>query len=339
MRKPIILITGINGEIGHGLVEYLSNKSNYSIIGLDLKPPDSFIQKRVDDYVVGNILDKDLLERLNAEFEISTIFHLAAILSTRAEFSPRIAHDVNVTGTINLLDLAIEQGQSLGRAVKFFFPSSIAVYGISNLILRNNTGPVPEDQFRYPQTMYGCNKLYCENIGTYFARHYKRLSVESSTNLVDFRSIRLPGLISAHTMPSGGSSDYAPEMIHAAAMKKPYTCFVRENTVMPFMTMPDAIRAILLLVKAPENSLSRMVYNITSFSPLARDFRNKILSHFSDAKITFEVNDKRQAIVDSWPREIDDTSAREDWNWKPVHNFNSAFEDYLIPEICKKYGL
>ena len=338
MRKPIILITGANGEIGHGLIRSLSKKAREDRVGLDLDVLDKSIRPFVQESIQGNILERNLLARINAEFEVSAIYHLAAILSTRAEFSPMTAHDVNVGGTINLFHLAMEQSLSQGRPVKFFFPSSIAVYGMTDIDTKNSAGPVSEDDYRHPETIYGCNKLYCENLGIYFSRFYKRLSAESSRGRVDFRSIRLPGLISIHTLPAGGTSDYAPEMIHSAAQNIPYQCFVREDSALPFMTMGDAIKAILQLMEAKEDSLSRSVYNVTSFSPSAAEFRKKTLTYFPEAKIDFIINEKRQSIVDSWPAQVDDSKARNDWDWEPEHDFDSAFENYLIPEIKKRYS-
>ena len=335
MRRPVTLITGANGEIGHGLITLLYDKGKKNMIGLDIDPLDNTVRDKVEEGIQGNVLDRNLLERINTEYEISAVYHLAAILSTRAEFSPMTAHDVNVGGTINLLHLAMEQAISQGRVVKFFYPSSIATYGMGGSDTKGKAGRITEDQYRYPETMYGCNKLYCESLGIYFSRHYKRLAVESSAGMVDFRAIRFPGLISATTQPSGGTSDYGPEMIHTAARGEAYSCFVREDTIMPFMTMPDAIRAILLLMDAPRESLSRLVYHITAFSRSAGEFRDKILSYIPDAEINFVTHDKRQSVVDSWPADLDDSAARNDWEWEPTDDFDGAFEDYLMPEIRK----
>tara|TARA_B100000315_G_scaffold2994_1_gene2970 strand:- start:1271 stop:2290 length:1020 start_codon:yes stop_codon:yes gene_type:complete len=338
MRKPVILITGANGEIGHGLIRSLSKKGGPPIVALDINQLDSSLNDNVRDAILGNVLDRNLLERLNAEFEISAIYHLAAVLSTRAEFSPMTAHHVNVGGTINMLDLAMEQAASRKKTVQFFFPSSIAVYGMGGGENKGSAGSITEDDFGHPETMYGCNKLHCENLGIYFSNHYKRLSVESSAGLVDFRAIRFPGLISAHTLPSGGTTDYGPEMIHAAAQSQPYSCFVSEITALPFMTMPDAIRAIVQLMNTPPDNLSRSVYHIMAFSAAAHQFKEKIVSYFPEAEIEFSINDKRQSIVDSWPAEVDDSAARRDWGWNPEHDFESAFDDYLIPEIRRRYA-
>ena len=337
MRTPVILVTGINGEIGHGLVRALSGNGADNIIGIDLNPADEFIIGHTQECIVGNILDRNLLERLNAHYEISAIYHMAALLSTRAEFSPITAHEVNVDGTLNLLNLAMEQAISRDKPVKFFFPSSIAVYGIPSLEEKTRAGAIGEDQYRYPQTMYGCNKLYCESLGTYFALHYKRLSASRIPHQVDFRAIRFPGIISAHTLPSGGTSDYAPEMIHAAAKGEHYPCFVREDATIPFMTMDDAIRAIQMLMDVPRDTLHQPVYNIRAFNPSAGVFYRKVQEYYPKADIEFVINDNRQSIIDSWPADVDDNAARSDWGWQPQHDLDNAFEEYLIPEIRRRY--
>jgi nucleoside-diphosphate-sugar epimerase len=184
--------------------------------------------------------------------------------------------------------------------------------------------------------MYGCNKLYCEHLGRYYARHYKQLTAGAVPH-VDFRCVRFPGLISAMTAPSGGTSDYAPEMIHAAAMGKPYACFVRPDTRIPFMTMPDAVDALLTLAKADRSRLTRCAYNLSAFSSTAEDIRNAVMHAFPDADIRFFADAKRQAIVDSWPAEVDDSAARADWGFAPKYDFTHAFDDYLIPTIRGRY--
>src|SRR4051812_14890623 len=155
--------------------------------------------------------------------------------------------------------------------------------------------------------------------------------------MVDFRSIRFPGLISAETTPSGGTSDFAPEMIHAAAEGKPYACFVRPDTRIPFMAMPDAIEALVKLALTPKEKLSRFTYNIGAFSPSAEEIREIVLKAFPKAQITTEVDAKRQGIVDSWPEDVDDTAARRDWGHSPKYDLRSAFEGYLIPTIPMRY--
>jgi nucleoside-diphosphate-sugar epimerase len=203
---------------------------------------------------------------------------------------------------------------------------------------KDRTGKVKEDDFNFPTTMYGANKLYCEHLGRYYAHHYKQLAAEQLSGKVDFRCIRFPGLISAETVPSGGTSDFAPEMIHAAAAGKPYDCFVRPDTRIPFMAMPDAVAAILRLMAAGKERLTRSVYNIGAFSPSAAEVEAAVRAAFPSAKIATKVDIKRQGIVDSWPGDVDDSSARRDWGHAPAYDFNTAFHDYLIPRIRNRYA-
>jgi threonine 3-dehydrogenase len=339
IRKPATLITGANGEMGHGLIESLADRGSGTLIAMDVRPIDDSLRAKCAATVVGDILDVRLLERLQSEYEVHTIYHLAALLSTRAEFTPEAAHKVNVEGTMLLLKLAIEQSRWHGHAVKFLFPSSIAVYGLPSLQEKHRAGKVKESEWNFPITMYGCNKLYCEHLGRYYSRHYRQLAADAEKGGVDFRSIRFPGLISAVTLPSGGTSDYAPEMIHAAAQGKPYHCFVREDVRIPFMVMPDAIAALLRLEAAPQESLSLPVYNITAFNPSASEIRDIVVRAFPKAAVTFHPDDRRQVILDSWPADVDDASARRDWGQKPEYDLGRAFEQYLIPDIRKRYGV
>lgn len=337
MRKPVVLITGASGEIGHGLIERLSENGGHTLVSLDVRELPAELKARVHREFVGSILDKSLLDRILAEYEVDLIFHLAALLSTRGEFTPVAAHQVNVEGTLNLLEFAQRQGESHGRPVVFVYPSSIAVYGLPDLPTKAAAGKVKEDQFLEPITMYGCNKLYCEHLGRYYARHYRQLAAEPQAGKVDFRCVRFPGLISAVTVPSGGTSDFAPEMIHAAAKGEPYACFVREDTQIPFMAMPDGVDALLQLAAAPRENLTQTVYNLGSFSPTAEEIRKLVVEAFPGAAISYKVDTKRQAIVDSWPADVDDTAARRDWGFAPRYDLQRAFGEYLIPTIRTRY--
>lgn len=337
-RQPVVLITGASGEIGHSLIDRLSTNPDRPVVTLDLAPLAPGIASKVRQHYVGSILDQQLLDRILAEFEIDHIYHLAAVLSTRGEFAPMTAHKVNVEGTLMMLEFAQREGESHGRSVMFIYPSSIAAFGIPSLDIKRTLGPVTEDLFNTPSTMYGCNKLYGEHLGAYYSRHYRQLSAEPVRNRVDFRGLRFPGLISALTTPSGGTSDYAPEMIHAAAQNKPYACFVRPDTRIPFMAMPDAVDAILKLAEAPRERLTRGTYNISAFSPTAEEIRQEVIRAFPNAEITTQVDEKRQGIVDSWPAEADDSAARKDWGHSPKFGFEAAFREYLIPTIRKRYS-
>ncbi|HKT81308.1 MAG TPA: NAD-dependent epimerase/dehydratase family protein [Vicinamibacterales bacterium] len=335
MRRPVVLITGAGGEIGHALVAQLA-AAGRQIITLDLNALDTKSAPLVAREFIGSVTDRAVLDRMLAEFEVDCMFHLAALLSTRAEFTPERAHHVNVEGTLNLLEFAQREGESHGRPVVFIYPSSIAAYGLPDVATKMRAGRVREGEYPHPTTMYGCNKLYCEELGRYFARHYKQLSA-NVTPQVDFRSVRFPGLISATTVPAGGTSDFASEMIHAAARGEPYECFVRADTTLPFMAMPDASTALVTLADAPRSRLSQTAYNVGSFSRSAADIAAAVTAAFPAARIAYKIDAKRQGIVDSWPADVDDSAARSDWNFRPAYDFDRAFREYLIPTISTYY--
>jgi threonine 3-dehydrogenase len=338
VRKPVVLITGAGGEIGHGLIDRLAGLSGRAIVTLDVARLDPSIAGKVDREVTGSILDRGVLERVLAEFRVELIFHLAALLSTRAEFTPVSAHKVNVEGTLNLLEFAQREAESHGRPVVFMYPSSIAAYGLPDLDAKMRAAKVREDEWAAPTTMYGCNKLYCEQLGRYYAQFYKQLAAERASGRVDFRCVRFPGLISAVTVPSGGTSDYAPEMMHAAAKGEPYDCFVRPDTRIPFMAMPDGVEALLTLAAASRDRLTRTAYNVAAFNPSADEIRTAVLDAFPGAQIDWQTDDKRQRILDSWPADVDVSAAQRDWGFAPRYDFERALSDYLIPGIRERYA-
>jgi threonine 3-dehydrogenase len=188
--------------------------------------------------------------------------------------------------------------------------------------------------------MYGCNKLYCEKLGMYYSRYCGQHHLDATPPvMLDFRAVRFPGLISAMTLPSGGTSDYGPEMLHAAAQGKPYACFVRQDTKISFMAMPDAIKSLLMLTEVPRPNLSHVVYNVAAFALTAGGLRERALKAFPGAQITFVPNPRRQGIVDSWPEDVDDSLARREWGWKPEYDEDAFFDDYFLPQIRKRYGI
>lgn len=337
MRKEVALITGANGEIGHGLLEHLGQRDDVFIVALDIQQLDSELEVYCSRFIQGDILDRNLLDRLVAEYEIRTIYHLASVLSARAEYNPEGAHRVNVEGTLNLLRLAVQQAEWQGRSLKFIYPSSIAAYGLPDLETKRRSGKVKEYEWLTPKTMYGCNKLYCEHLGRYYASHYRQLGAEDNIHKIDFRCLRFPGLISASTIPTGGTSDYGPEMLHHAAQSRMYDCFVRRDTMLPFMTMPDAVKALIDLWSSPREKLKKLIYNVTSFSLTAQEISEIVASAFPNTEITFTPDERRQKIVDSWPGELDDRAAQDDWGWSPEYDKKRAFEEYLIPTISKRY--
>jgi len=338
MAKPVVLVTGANGEIGRSLLERLHADGRYSVVTVDLTPlPERYRGLCLETYA-GNIMDRFLLDQIAAHHEIEVVFHLAALLSTRGERDPELAHQVNVEGTLHLLRMANNQSQRLGRPVRFIFPSSIAVYGMPDLDEKHRAGRVTEDQWCVPITMYGCNKLYCEHLGRYFTKYFKQLGALSTAARLDFRSIRFPGLISAETVPTGGTSDFGPEMLHAAAQGKPYKCFVGPDARIPFMAMPDAVQSLVQLLEADRERLTTPVYNIAAFNPSAGEIAERVKKIFPNADISYEPDPVRAKIVDSWPEDLDDTRARKDWGWKPAYDFERAMDEYLMPGIRARYS-
>jgi threonine 3-dehydrogenase len=336
MAEKTVLVTGACGEIGQALVQELSKRGGTRIVTADLAPLPEAIRDLATEHVQGDLVYKI---KTFYDYDFNTIFHLAASLSSKAEVATEEAHRINVEGTMQLLMLAAYRSEKYKKAVKFLFPSSIATYGMSSLEDKKSAGMVKEDEYNTPHTMYGCNKLYCEKLGMYYS-HYngqRHLDPEPPV-MLDFRALRFPGLISARTLPSGGTSDYGPEMLHAAAQGKPYSCFVREDTKISFMAMPDAIKSLLMLTDAPRKNLSHVVYNVAAFALTAGEFHDRALKAFPSAKIVFEPNPRRQGIVDSWPEDVDDSLARRDWGWQPDYGAYAFFDQYFLPEISKRYG-
>ena len=336
MSEKQVLVTGACGEIGQALVQGLAKRGGYRIVTADFMPLPESIKSLSAEHIQGDLVYKI---KTFYDYDFDIIFHLAASLSSKAEVATEEAHRINVEGTMQLLMLAAYRSEKYGKAVKFIFPSSIAAYGMPSVEEKNKAGAVKEDDWNMPHTMYGCNKLYCEKLGMYYGKYYGQKHLDANPPVMpDFRAIRFPGLISAFTLPSGGTSDYGPEMLHAAAQGKPYACFVRADSKISFMAMPDAIKSLLMLMDVPREKLSSNVYNIAAFAITAEEFRQRALKAFPDAKITFEANPRRQGIVDSWPEDVDDSLARADWDWKPDYDVDKFFDEYFLPEIRKRYG-
>lgn len=331
-----ILITGVCGEIGQELVNNLSSNKNRKIIGIDIKTPSKIFRQNMAKFVKADVQNTTLINRIIKIYKIRTVFHFAAILSTSAERDPYLAHKVNVEATVGLLNISHNCAKKSKFKMKFIFPSSIAAYGISDMATKNRVKKIKEDQYNSPITIYGINKLYCEHVGIYYSNNYNLL--KSSLSYVDFRALRFPGIISATTMPTGGTSDYAPEMINAASKGKPSVCFVRPDTKIPFMTMSDATLALKLFASVSESKLKSRVYNVGGFSVSAEELEKEVIRYFPKANISYSVDRNRQKIIDSWPEDLNDKKAKKDWGWKPEHTFKKAFKDYLIPNIQNKHG-
>ena len=332
------LVTGISGEVGHGLIKKL-HAENYEVFAADIKEPEEVIKDFLAKFYPCDISDKTTIDKIFTENDFDIVFHLASVLSTGGEKNPELAAKVNIEGTLNLLEAATNSGLRLNKSIKFIFPSSIAAYGIPNLKVKTEKEKVMEDEHLNPITIYGISKLTCENLGNYFSKYYKLLDTGlNRNNLIDFRCVRFPGLLSPDTVPSGGTSDYGPEMVHAAAQGKNYECFVREESTIPFMAMADAADVLLGLANAPKEKLSRFVYNVHGFSVSARQIFEMTKRFFPNFEMSYKINEERQRIVDTWPVDVDDSAAKNDWGWEPKYDFEKTFTEYLIPKVKERYN-
>ncbi len=336
MEKQTVLVTGAMGEVGHGLIHALHSQGEYDIVGFDHSVKYSPLASECTRFYEGDILDPNILADIQANHTFDMIFHLAAILSTGGERAPLRTHNVNVQGSINILELARRQTEARNLSVRVIFPSTISIYGIPNLEEKNR-GKVKEEEYLHPITMYGANKIYVEHVGKYYSSYFRLLDENRGVPRIDFRCVRFPGVISAETLPTGGTSDFAPEMLHAAAQGKPYECFVRPDSRIPFIVMPDAVKCLIQLAHAQRSRLLRSVYNIGAFAPSAAELEAKVQEYFPSAVVSYKPHPQRQRIIDSWPASVDDSLARAEWGWSNDYNFDRAFQEYLIPGIIKKY--
>lgn len=327
-RIPVTLITGAAGEIGQALVQKLLEAGNTSIVTVDLRPLSASDPRNLyREHLRGDILDPGLWERFLGRYRPTLIFHLAAILSTRAESVPVLAHQVNADGAARLIALAADIA-TRQEPVRFVFPSSIAVYGLPSQQAKDEVAVVSEEEHLDPATLYGAQKLYIERLGA---------TVERLNGGLDFRAVRLPGLISANTLPQGGTSDWAPELIHAAARGEPYTCFVKPEARLPFCAMPDAVEGILRLACGEKGRLTRTAYNLGGSSLSAAEIIARVTRDFPGLNVLFRLDKARDRIVASWPAGVDDTAARRDFGFLPEHDAETLFSRYLIPDIRRRY--
>lgn len=306
MQKECILIIGAGGQIGTVLTEAL--KSVYGpnqVIASDLKP----LPESDGPSLILNALDANALFEVVTKYRVTQVYHLAAILSATGEKDPLKAWDINMTSLLNVLELARQIPLN-----KVYYPSSIAVFGLG--ARHENT---PQLEVLIPETVYGISKATGENWANYYHKRYG----------VDVRSLRYPGIIGYQSLPGGGTTDYAVDIYHFAARKESFPCFLSENTALPMLYMPDAIRATLELMEAPTDNINiRTSYNLAGMTFTPAEITKSIQKIIPDFKITYQP-DFRQAIADSWPASIDDSAARNDWNWKPEFNLDAMTVDMI----------
>ena len=312
MRR--ILVIGAAGQIGSELVPFLRKKyGNDNVIATGRKTPLPDVIKNSGPVIYLDALERNRLSEVLYEYEIDTIFHMASILSATGEKMPQTAWDININGLINVL----EAGRSY-KVDKIVWPSSIAAFGPTTP--RENT---PNTTILQPTTMYGITKVAGELLAEYYYKKYN----------LDVRSMRLPGIISSETLPSGGTTDYAVEIFYEAIKNKKYTCFLKEDTVLPMMYQPDCLKCMVDLLEADNSKLKRRVYNITGMSFSAGEIAAEIKKHIPEFEINYKP-DFRQEIADSWPKTIDDSLACEEWGWNPAYDLSSMTKDMI--EILSK---
>ena len=304
-----ILVIGSAGQIGSELVPALRKtygNKNVIATGRRTPLPEAIINSGPVIYL--DALDKSSIAKVIFEYEIDTIFHMASILSATGEKIPQTAWDINLNGLINVLEVA--RSYKIDRVI---WPSSIAVFGPTTP--RENT---PNITVLQPTTMYGITKVAGELLAEYYYKKYK----------LDIRSMRLPGIISSETLPGGGTTDYAVEIFYEAIKNKKYTCFLKEDTVLPMLYMPDCIKCMIDLLEADKSKLKRCVYNLTGMSFSAGEIASEIKKQIPEFKIEYKP-DFRQEIADSWPKSIDDSLAREEWGWNPEYDLGAMTKDMI----------
>lgn len=302
-----ILVTGANGQIGTILTRTLRKKyGREEVIASDIVRP-SYDD---DPFLMLDILNVQRIREIIEDFQITEIYHLAAILSANGEWNPLKTWNVNLNGLLSILDIAREF-----KVEKVFFPSTIAVHGASTPKIHT-----PQDAPLLPTTVYGMSKLAGENWCNYYHQRYG----------LDVRSLRYPGIIGHDSLPGGGTTDYAVEIFHAAIKDGHYTCFLEPDTRLPMMYMDDAMRATTELMEAPGSKIRlRAGYNITGMSFTPAELANAIRHHIPGFTIEYEP-DFRQAIASSWSESIDDTRAREDWGWHPAYDLHTMTADMIL---------
>jgi len=314
---PKVLVTGAMGQIGSELTLALRERYGHdNVLATDVRTIEGPLAEtgpcdRLD------VTDPGMLKGIIVRHGINTVYHLAAILSATGEKNPALCWKVNMDGTLNVLNMAVEM--KLGTVI---VPSSIAVFGPETP--RMNT---PQETVLKPRTMYGVTKVCGELLGDYYARRFG----------ADVRGLRYPGIISSETPPGGGTTDFAVDIFYKAVQNGEYTCFVKEDTSLPMMYMPDCIKATIDLAEADPSRLKhRADFNVGALSFTAGELAAEIRKHIPAFRVSYEP-DFRQAIADSWPSSIDDSAAREEWGWKPAWDLPSMTAD-MLERLWARFG-
>ena len=311
-----ILVTGASGQIGSALTPALRARYGADmVVATDIvEPPEEL--RNAGPFEFLDVTQRGAIAAVIDRYNVGTIYHLAAILSAVGETKPQLAWTVNLNGVYKVLEIARER-----KVERVFYPSSIAVFGPETP--RDNT---PQDTVLRPTTMYGVTKVAGELLGNYYFRRFG----------LDVRGVRYPGIISSETLPGGGTTDYAVEIFYEAIKHHHYTCFLREDTVLPMMYMPDCIKATMDLMEADLARLKHHTdYNLAAMSFSPADLVAEIQKHIPDFVCEYRP-DYRQEIADSWPRTIDDRAAREEWGWEPQYDLAAMVED-MLDKLGRRY--
>lgn len=313
-----ILVTGAAGQIGSELTLELRNKhGNDNVVAMGRKTKLPAEIEETGPTVYGDVTDLEGYTKIVKEHEIDTVYHMAAILSATGEQNPKLAWKVNMDGLYNVLEVGRETGMT-----RLFCPSSIAAFGPETPI--DNT---PQETVLKPRTMYGVTKVAGELLCDYYFHKYG----------LDIRGVRYPGIISYKTLPGGGTTDYAVAIYYDAIQKGSYTCFVKEDTQLPMMYMPDCIKGTIDLMNAPLDGLKHHSdFNMGAMSFTVTELADSIKEHIPDFTCSYEP-DFRQAIADSWPNSLDDSAAREEWGWTPAYDLPRMTED-MLEKLRAKLG-
>ncbi|GAB3194168.1 nucleoside-diphosphate-sugar epimerase [Pontibacter aydingkolensis] len=306
-----ILVIGACGQLGSELTLELRNMyGGANVVAADIAAPKQADLRDSGPFEKIDVLNLKAMGELASKYKFKQIYHLAAVLSATGEKNPKFAWQLNMDGLFNVLDLALEQ-----KVEKIYWPSSIAVFGPNTP--RQNT---PQHTIMDPNTVYGISKQAGERWCEYYFEKYG----------LDVRSLRYPGLIGYKALPGGGTTDYAVDIYHKALEDAKFECFLSEDTYLPMMYMPDALKATLDLMHAPAEQVKvRSSYNLSAISFSPKDITASIQKHIPEFEITYKP-DSRQQIADSWPQSIDDSAAQQDWGWKPAYNLDAMTADMLL---------